>query len=103
TVIPARFGPEREEQREQQQGASCQPCPTLTLGSARCRRRGSHQFQRPSNSIVAGTITSRTMVASMKTAAARPKPINLIERRSATMKLANTHTMIAAAAVITRA
>ena len=39
----------------------------------------------------------------MNTAAAKPKPIDLIDRRSATMKLANTHTMIAAAAVITRA
>jgi len=39
----------------------------------------------------------------MKTAAASPKPINLMDRRSATMKLANTHTMIAAAAVMTLA
>ena len=53
--------------------------------------------------MVAGTSTSRTRVASMSTATASPSPISLIDRTSATTKLPNTQTMIAAAAVMTLA
>ena len=39
----------------------------------------------------------------MATATARPRPISFTARRSDRTKLAKTHTMISAAAVITRA
>ena len=57
----------------------------------------------PSSSIVAGTSTMRTIVASIATATARPRPMSFNARRSATTKLPKTNTMISAAAVITRA
>ncbi len=76
---------------------------TLSRGMIRFSQRGSHQFARPSSSMVAGTSTMRTSVASMSTATARPRPMSLMARSSATTKLPNTHTMMAAAAVITRA
>src|SRR5690242_11085864 len=41
---------------------------------ARRTRSGKYQFQRPSNAIVAGTSSARTIVASRKIAAARPRP-----------------------------
>src|SRR5207344_2433316 len=75
----------------------------LRRGSTRSSHRGSHQLRSPSSSMVAGTRTSRTSVASMSTATANPRPISLIARTSATTKLPNTQTMIAAAAVMTRA
>ena len=50
-------------------------------GSARASA-GSHQFASPSSSIVAGTSTTRTIVASIATATARPRPISLSARRS---------------------
>ena len=53
--------------------------------------------------MVAGTNTMRTTVASSSTATASPRPISLIARRSPSTKVPNTHTMMAAAAVITRA
>ena len=53
--------------------------------------------------MVAGTSTIRTMVASTATATARPRPISFMARRSMRTKLPNTHTMIRAAAVISRA
>ena len=95
--------------------------PTSTSSRARARRgrraaarsaggaapgraqRGSHQLRSPSSSIVAGTRTIRTSVASMSTATASPRPISLSDRTSATTKLPNTQTMIAAAAVMTLA
>ena len=39
----------------------------------------------------------------MRTATARPSPMSLMARWSVTTKLPNTHTMMAAAAVMTRA
>jgi len=58
----------------------------------------------PSSSIVAGTRTIRTSVASTRTAVARPRPNSFSTRiGSLMMKDPNTQTMIAAAAVITRA
>ena len=52
---------------------------------------------------MAGTSTSRTTVASMNTANARPKPTSFSTRRSESTKLPNTQIMIAAAAVMSRA
>ena len=52
---------------------------------------------------MAGTSTIRTRVASISTAMASPRPMSLMARASATTKLPNTHTMMAAAAVMTRA
>jgi len=57
----------------------------------------------PSSSITAGTSTSRTTVASTRTAAASPRPICLTETSGVSTKDRNTTTMIAAAAEITRA
>ena len=53
--------------------------------------------------MVAGTSTTRTMLASMATATARPSPISLRARRSESTKVPKTMTMINAAAVISRA
>lgn len=65
--------------------------------------QGSHQLAAPSSSMTAGTSTIRTMVASIRTAAARPSPICLTETFAPSMTDRNTTTMIAAAAVMTRA
>jgi len=64
---------------------------------------GIHQFQRPISFIAAGTSTSRTSVASRKTAAARPKPIALKGTSRPAAKAAKTVTMISAAEVMVRA
>ena len=53
--------------------------------------------------MVAGTRIIRTSVASMKIAAANPRPNSLITRSPPNTNDPNTHTMIAAAAVMTRA
>ena len=50
-----------------------------------------------------GTISIRTRVASMAMAVASPRPKSLTTRLSSSTKLPNTTTMMAAAAVITRA
>src|SRR5262249_26228126 len=82
---------------------------TGSVPSTRTARRlaplkpGNHQFRSPSSSMLAGTSTMRTIVASTSTAAARPKPTSCTTRRSAVRKLPNTATMIAAAAVMTLA
>ena len=76
---------------------------TSTWGSSRSSHRGSHQLRSPSSSIVAGTSTMRTTVASTNTAVARPMPASLRNTASSITKAPNTVTMIAAAAVITRA
>ena len=62
---------------------------------------GSHQFQSPISSIVAGTSTSRTSVASSAIATARPTPISLICGTPVRAKMPKTTTMISAALVIT--
>ena len=64
---------------------------------------GIHQFLSPSSSMVAGTSSMRTMVASSSTAVARPTPISLVTRSGSSRKAPNTNTMISAAAVMTRA
>ena len=66
-------------------------------------RSGSHQFQRPMSSIVAGTSTSRTSVASSAIATASPSPISLIEGAPVPANTANTATMISAALEIVAA
>ena len=73
------------------------------VGSSRSSQRGSHQFRSPSSSIVAGTSSIRTMVASSRIAVARPVPISLSTRSFSSRKLPKTTTMIAAAAVMTLA
>ena len=65
--------------------------------------RGSHQLRSPSSSIVAGTSTILTRVASMRMAAARPRPNILAKTSSPRTKDRNTVTMTAAPAVMTRA
>jgi hypothetical protein len=44
------------------------------LGRIRSSQLGSHQFASPSSTIAAGTSTTRTIVASMRTANASPIP-----------------------------
>ena len=74
-----------------------------TLGRIRSSHFGSHQLASPSSSIVAGTSTIRTIVASTKIATANPKPNSFSTRSSPNMNEPKTITMISAAAVITRA
>ena len=69
----------------------------------RAVRPGSHQLARPSRTIAAGTITERTSVASISTAAPRPKPICWNITSCPVANPANTATMISAAPVISRA
>ena len=57
----------------------------------------------PSSAIVAGTSTSRTTVASIAMAVARPMPIILMATAGSSAKPRNTATMISAAEVMTRA
>jgi len=73
------------------------------VGTALSSHFGNHQLASPSSSMVAGTRIMRTSVASTRTAVARPMPNTLRMRRSPSTKLPNTQTMIAAAAVMTRA
>jgi len=73
------------------------------LGSRRSSHPGSHQFQSPRSFIVAGTSTMRTIVASMSTATASPRPNILIMGSSPSTKAAKTLIMMSAADVITRA
>ena len=63
---------------------------------------GSHQADRPSSSMIAGTSRQRMMTASKKTALARPMPNSLMTRSSPSANDPNTTIMIDAAAVITR-
>ena len=79
-------------------------CPRCgpSAGSGRATS-GSHQLRSPSSSIVAGTSTMRTIVASTSTATASPRPNSFSDRSSPSTNAENTHTMISAAAVITRA
>ena len=71
-------------------------------GSGRARP-GIHQLRSPRSSIVAGTSSMRTTVASSRTASARPSPNSFPTRSSSNTNEPNTTTMMAAAAVITRA
>ena len=75
-------------------------------GPDSCSSRGSHwshfgryQFFSPSSFIDAGRSTARTIVASIRTAAARPMPISLKSTYGRTVKTANTPTMTKAALV----
>ena len=72
-------------------------------GRIRSSQRGIHQARRPAMAIAAGTSTIRTTVASMAIATASPIPKRLTTRWSLSTKVRKTTTMIAAAAVITRA
>ena len=72
------------------------------VGSRRSSQAGSHQFQRPSMVIVAGTRTIRTAVASSTIATAIPKPSILTTASASVAKPRNTATMIAAADEMTR-
>src|SRR5688500_1078964 len=64
---------------------------------------GAHQFQFPRSRIVAGTSSTRTIVASRATARAMPTPMLLIVIVSASAKAAKTVTMMSAAPVMTPA
>src|SRR5262249_8484939 len=76
---------------------------TIGSGSRRTSGRGSHQLTSPRTSMRAGTRTIRTTVASISTATASPRPNSLFEFSGASRLDAKTVTMVAAAAVITRA
>ena len=64
---------------------------------------GRYQFQSPSSFIVAGRSTARTIVASIRIAAASPTPICLKIMNDSTPKTEKTQTMTSAALVITPA
>ena len=83
--------------------ASADSTSTWNCGSRRASPAGNHQLASPSSSIVAGTSTIRTSVASTNIAVARPMPNILRNTWSPSTNEPNTHTMIAAAAVMTRA
>jgi hypothetical protein len=72
-------------------------------GSSRSSHAGSHQAALPSMPITAGTRNMRTTNASMNTPMASPNPIDLMTGSGLKAKPANTHVMITAAAVTTRA
>src|SRR4051794_20219436 len=55
-------------------------------GNSLAKGRGTHQFQSPSRRINAGTYNARTMVASISTAIATPKPSCLTKMISAVTK-----------------
>ena len=65
--------------------------------------RGRYQFQSPSSFIAAGSSTARTIVASIRIAAARPKPSCFMSTVESVTKIANTATITVAAAVTTPA
>src|SRR5699024_2513967 len=75
--------------------------PPALDAAARGNFLGNHQLASPRISIVAGTNTKRINVASIKTAMARPDPKTAKSMAEPTRKLPKTHTMMAAAAVIT--
>src|SRR5918995_2632507 len=74
-----------------------------SFGSTRSSHPGIHQFARPMSCITAGTSTIRTTVASTRIAVAIPTPISLRKTSVLKTKARKTTTLIAAAAVITRA
>ncbi|GIU98950.1 MAG: hypothetical protein KatS3mg014_0566 [Actinomycetota bacterium] len=74
-----------------------------TGGRSRSSHRGSHQLAWPSSTIVAGTSTIRTSVASMSTATARPNPIIFTVVLSFSRNARNTAIITSAAEVMTRA
>ena len=74
----------------------------LTRGS-HSSQRGRYQFQSPSSFIAAGSRTARTIVASMRIAAARPTPIILKSSIPSVAKIENTATITIAALVTTPA
>lgn len=74
-----------------------------SFGRRRSSVVGNHQVARPRISNSAGRNRQRTTTASSSTALARPRPNGLIVWSPASMKLAKTATMTAAAAVTTRA
>ena len=99
------FGRPRPRPRAPTAGTGAMWClpSTSMFGRIRSSHFGIHQLRSPSSSIVAGTSTMRTMVASISTAIARPRPNSLSWRSSPRAKAANTQNMISAAAVMTRA
>ena len=76
---------------------------TWMFGSRRSSHPGSHQLRSPSSSIVAGTSTIRTTVASMKIAAASPMPNILPKTSLPSTKERKTVIITAAPAVMTLA
>ena len=64
---------------------------------------GRYQFQSPRSFIVAGSSTARTIVASIRTASARPTPISLKSIELSVAKIEKTPTMTIAALVTTPA
>ena len=82
--------------------SSISSAPSSNSGS-HSSHRGRYQFRSPSIFIVAGSSTPRTMVASIRIAAASPTPNCLKNRIDSVAKTANTQTMTTAALVTTPA
>ncbi len=74
-----------------------------TDGRMRSSQAGSHQFHSANTAISAGTITSRTTVASTAIATAQATPISATSGMPAKAKPMNTAIMISAALVMVRA
>src|SRR5258708_38887228 len=72
----------------------------LLAAKKRATGAGAHQLKSPNRRIVAGTMSTRTKVASIATAIAIPRPIAFTTTTVARVKAAKTATMIAAALVI---
>ena len=81
--------------------AAPRDAPTLCRSNrgSHSSQRGRYQFHSPSSFITAGSSTARTMVASIRIAAARPKPICLMSSVRRLTKIANTATITIAALV----
>jgi hypothetical protein len=75
----------------------------VEVGEQRSSQVGIHQLRSPSRTMVEGTSATRTMVASMNTATARPRPICWMMMLSPSANPMNTTIMISAAEVMTRA
>ena len=71
-------------------------CSPSSVGS-HSSQLGRYQFQSPSSFIVAGSSTARTIVASSRTATARPMPISFMSRIGMSANTANAPTMTSAA------
>ena len=83
-------------------GCRCHEWPKLTFGRMRSSQRGSAQAERPRTRSSVGTRTSRTSMASSRTAMPRMTPISFGGSGPERAKVKKTATMTAAAAKITR-
>ena len=73
--------------------------PSPPIRGSHSSQLGRYQFQSPSSFIAAGSITPRMIVASIRTATARPSPSSLKSRKLSVTKTRKTPTITAAALV----